>query len=76
MSYQRGDIILVVFHPPTTGPQRETKARPINYLRLVSISKLLINTISKFENSASRFTIFPCRFVALPLSQFNKISKF
>jgi len=29
MSYQRGDIILVVFHPPTTGPQRETKARPM-----------------------------------------------
>ena len=29
MSYKRGDVVLVVFHPPTSGLQRETKSRPM-----------------------------------------------
>lgn len=29
MSYQRGDVISGVYRPPTTGPQRLTKPRPM-----------------------------------------------
>ncbi len=29
MSYKRGDVISVVYHPATTGPQRITKPRPM-----------------------------------------------
>jgi len=29
MSYKRGDVVLVLFHPATTGLKRETKSRPM-----------------------------------------------
>lgn len=29
MSYKRGDVVLVLFHPATTGIKRETKSRPM-----------------------------------------------
>jgi mRNA interferase MazF len=29
MSYERGDVVLVVYRPPTAGPQRAVKSRPM-----------------------------------------------